>query len=230
MARLDEQVAAVLRREADVICLQEVTATTLPRWSEALAPMRVQCLLSQERRLAVLLAAHGLEPAPPPEVERPESVQAGTVGGVLVVCAHVPNAANGWVKAETLQALGDHLAAASGPRVLAGDLNTPRKEHADGTVWTFARDGRGRLRPERGEGWDRGERAPWEALDDAFRRLHPPGDDEISWAWRKWNGGYRLDHVLVSADIAVDACEYRHHWRLRGMSDHSPLLADLRVA
>ena len=73
MARLDEQAAAVLRREADVICLQEVTKTTLPRWAEALAPMRVQCLLPQERRLAVLLAAHDLEPAEPPIVGRPES-------------------------------------------------------------------------------------------------------------------------------------------------------------
>jgi endonuclease/exonuclease/phosphatase family metal-dependent hydrolase len=220
----------VLRREPDVVCLQEVTSTTLERWTEALAPMRVQCTLPEERRLAVLLAARDLEPAPPPPVERPETVQAGTVGGTLVVCAHVPNAANGWVKAETLQVLGDHLAATSGPRVLAGDLNTPRKEHADGTVWTFARDGRGRLRPERGERWDAGERAPWESLDDAFRRLHPPGDGEISWAWRRWKGGYRLDHVLVSDDVEVERCEYRHHWRLRGMSDHSPLEADLRVA
>jgi endonuclease/exonuclease/phosphatase family metal-dependent hydrolase len=219
----------VLRREPDVVCLQEVTKTTLPRWTEALAPMQVRCTLPGERRLAVLLAAHDLGDAEQPVVERPESVQAGVVDGVLVVCAHVPNAANGWVKAETLQALGDHLAAARGPRVLAGDLNTPRKEHADGTVWTFARDGRGRLRPERGERWDAGERAPWEALDDAFRRHHPPGDGEISWAWRKWKGGYRLDHVLVSDDVVVDRCEYRHHWRLRGMSDHSPLEADLRV-
>jgi hypothetical protein len=70
VTRFDEQAAAVLRREPDVVCLQEVTATTLPRWTEALAPMRVQCLLPAERRLAALLAAHDLEPAEPPPVER----------------------------------------------------------------------------------------------------------------------------------------------------------------
>jgi endonuclease/exonuclease/phosphatase family metal-dependent hydrolase len=218
----------VLEREADVVCLQEVTATTLPRWREALAPMAVQCLLPDTRRLAVLLAARDVQPAEPPVVERPESVQAGTVGGVLVVGAHVPNAANGWVKAETLAALGAHLAAQPGPRVLCGDLNTPRKEHADGTVWTFARDGRGRMRPERGAAWDEGERAPWLVLDDAYRRLHAPGDGEVSWTWRRWKGGYRLDHVLVSSDVAVERCEYHHTWRDSGLSDHSAMEADLR--
>jgi endonuclease/exonuclease/phosphatase family metal-dependent hydrolase len=213
----------VLSRGADVVCLQEVTRTTLPRWREALGA--VHCRIDDRRRLSVLLA--GAEPVEPPAVARPESVQAGTVDGLLVVGAHVPNAANGWVKAETLQALGDHLAAASGPRLLCGDLNTPRKEHADGTVWSFARDRYGRLRPERGERWDRGERAPWEALDDAYRRLHPPGDGEVSWAWRRWRGGYRLDHVLVSDEVVVDRCEYLHDWRVAGLSDHSPMECDL---
>jgi endonuclease/exonuclease/phosphatase family metal-dependent hydrolase len=219
----------VLRREADVVCLQEVTATTLPRWTEWLAPMQVRCTLPDERRLAVLLAARELGDAPAPVVARAETVQAAMIGGARVVCAHVPNAANGWVKAETLAALGAHLAAVSGPRILAGDLNTPRKEHADGTVWTFARDGRGRMRPERGGPWDEAERAPWEVLDDAFRRLHPPGDGEISWGWQRWKGGYRLDHVLVSSDIDVQRCEYLHDWRLEGLSDHSALEADLRM-
>jgi endonuclease/exonuclease/phosphatase family metal-dependent hydrolase len=67
-------------------------------------------------------------------------------------------------------------------------------------------------------------------LDDAFRRLHPPGDGEISWGWRRCKGGYRLDHVLVSADVRVDRCEYHHAWRLEGLSDHSALEADLLVS
>jgi endonuclease/exonuclease/phosphatase family metal-dependent hydrolase len=221
-------VAALAGREADVVCLQEVTRTTLPRWTEALTGFRVQCLLPTERRLAVLLAARDLEPAGPPEVERPESVQAGRIEGALIVGAHVPNAANGWMKVTTLATLAAHLAEAAGPRVLCGDLNTPRKEHADGTVWTFARDGRGRLREERGEPWDAGERAPWEVLDDAYRRLHAPGDGEVSWAWRRWKGGYRLDHVLVSPDVEVERCEYLHAWREDGLSDHSAMECDLR--
>jgi endonuclease/exonuclease/phosphatase family metal-dependent hydrolase len=204
----------------------------LPRWREALAALGMGdelCELPRRpRRLAVLLAAPELAPVPQPPVERPESARAGvTPDGVLVVGAHVPNAANGWVKVETLDALARYLeAAGAGPRVLCGDLNTPRREHADGTVWTFARDGRGRMRKERGERWDAGERAPWRVLDDGFRRLHPPGDREVSWAWSH-GGGWRLDHVLVSADIEVRACRYHHDWREDGLSDHSAIEADL---
>ena len=213
------------------MCLQEVTPTTLPRWRAALEDMGLGAAICEPpqppRRLAVLLAAGELGPAPQPPVERPESARAGVADGLLIVGAHVPNAANGWVKAETLDVLAEYLAAADGPRVLCGDLNTPRKEHADGTVWTFARDGRGRLRPERGERWDAGERAPWRVLDDGFRRLHPTGDGEVSWTWRRWKGGYRLDHVLVSADLDVRACAYHHDWRERGLSDHSAIEAEL---
>jgi endonuclease/exonuclease/phosphatase family metal-dependent hydrolase len=149
-------------------------------------------------------------------------------GGLLLVGAHVPNAANGWIKVETLAALAAYMATAEGPRVLCGDLNTPRREHPDGTVWTFACDGRGRLRPERGEPWDEGERAPWTVLDDAFRRLHGWGEREISWAWNRTHptGGYRLDHVLVSAEVTVTACSYHHEWRTSGLSDHSAMEAE----
>jgi endonuclease/exonuclease/phosphatase family metal-dependent hydrolase len=213
VTRQPEQAEAVLSREADVVCLQE--------------GMRVLCELPVKRRLAVLLAARDLDPADPPEVERPESARAGRVDGALVVGAHVPNAANGWVKVTTLAALAAHVAQARGPRILCGDLNAPRRELANGTRWSFARDGRGRLREERGEPWEEGELAPWSVLDDAFRRLHPPGDGEVSWAWPH-GGGWRLDHVLVSRDVEVERCDYHHAWRTNGLSDHSAMECELR--
>ena len=73
------------------------------------------------------------------------------------------------------------LRAPHSPRVLCGDLNTPRREHADGSVLTFAHDSSGRLRPERGERWDAAERALVHTLRDehgwvdAFRALHGYG-------------------------------------------------------
>jgi endonuclease/exonuclease/phosphatase family metal-dependent hydrolase len=226
-----EQAAAVAARAPDVVCLQEVTRTTEPLWRAALEQMGLHAIHAavpeKPRRLGVLLAAAEAAPVPAIETPRPESAVAAGVGGVLVCTAHVPNAANGWVKVETLAALAAQLAGRDGPRVLCGDLNTPRREHADGTVWTFARDGRGRLRDERGEAWDEGERAPWAVLGDAFRALHPPGDGEISWAWQRWGGGYRLDHVLVSKEVEVAACRYHHGWREQGLSDHSAIEADL---
>ena len=68
---------------------------------------------------------------------------------------------------------------------------------------TFAYDSAGRLRAERGERWDRAERALVHGLRergwvDAFRALHGYGEREASWTFAGDRGGWRLDHVLVS--------------------------------
>jgi len=101
-------------------------------------------------------------------------------------------------------------------------------------VWTFARTRYGKLRPDRGERWDRAELALIKGLEphgfhDAFRDLHGYGRREPSWEWPRTGGGYRLDHLIVSAEIDVHAVAYLHEWRKEGLSDHSPLLAELSV-
>ena len=178
----------------------------------------------------MVIAARALAPADPLPVPRPESTLAAEVDGVVVHAAHVPNAANGWVKPDTLAALRAGLAAGSGPRVLCGDLNTPRREKPDGTVISFARDSRERLRPERGERWDSAELGVVPGLrelgfHDAFRTVHGYDAKEPSWVWRH-GGGWRLDHVFVSG-LEVEAAVYHHAWRDDGLSDHSALEADL---
>ena len=91
---------------------------------------------------------------------------------------HVPNAANGWIKPETLRAVRGGLARPSEvPRILCGDLNIPRREFPDGEVISFARDSRGQLRRERGQEWDEAELGVVPGLrevgfTDAFRSLH----------------------------------------------------------
>jgi endonuclease/exonuclease/phosphatase family metal-dependent hydrolase len=122
----------------------------------------------------------------------------------------------------------------SGPRLVCGDLNTPRREHPDGTAWTFARTRSGKLRPDRGEQWDRAELALIRGMEpfgfrDAFRELHGYEHREPSWEWPQTGGGYRLDHLIVSAEIEVHEVSYLHEWRKEGLSDHSPLLAELSV-
>jgi exonuclease III len=119
--------------------------------------------------------------------------------------------------------------------VLCGDLNTPRRETADGTVVSFARDSRGRLRPERGAEWDGAELGVVPGLrdlgyQDAFRSLHGYGAREPSWTWRQFarhGGGYRLDHIFVSSELRPVVCLYHHDWRERALSDHSALEVDL---
>ena len=76
----------------------------------------------------------------------------------------------GLAKVLTHEAVFRHLREGSGPRVVLGDLNTPRREHTDGSVWTFARDRYGRLRDDRGERWDLAESALIRGLEqDGFR-------------------------------------------------------------
>ena len=145
---------------------------------------------------------------------------------------HVPQAANGQIKPQTLDAMYDGLAAGERGRVLVcGDLNTPRRETVEGEVVTFAQDRYGRLRPERGEPWDRAERRMLTELDDldlvdAFRALNGYEPRDVSWTWRRWRGGYRLDHVFASTDLSLRACAYLHEWREAGLSDHSALELD----
>jgi exonuclease III len=243
--RQAEQAAALAERAPDVVALQEITARTRPLWAAALADVglpHARCSLdgadparapAGPRRHGVLLAAR--EPLGEAEalpVPWPESALAAAVGGTVVHTVHVPNAANGAVKVQTLRAVRAGLGEGEGPRVLCGDLNTPRRELPDGTVVSFARDSHGRLRPERGEWWDAGELGVVPGLrdlgfTDAFRTLHGYDSREPSWTWRRWGGGYRLDHVFTSAELRPVAAAYRHEWRDAGLSDHSALEVEL---
>jgi exonuclease III len=220
-----------------VVALQELTERSLGLWRAALPSIGLPHVLAgpppRPRRTRVLLAARApLEPAAALPVPWAESAVAATVEGVTVHAVHVPNAANGWVKVRTLEAVRAGLAAGSGPRVVCGDLNTPRREHPDGTVISFARDTNERLRPERGVEWDEGELGVVPGLRDlgfadAFRALHGYERKEPSWVFRH-GGGWRLDHLFASVELEVVAARYHHDWRDAGLSDHSALEADVR--
>jgi exonuclease III len=118
---------------------------------------------------------------------------------------------------------------------LCGDLNTPRRELPDGTTISFARDSRGRVRPDRGAEWDAAELGVVPGLRDlgfrdAYRSLHGYGSRAPSWTWKAiagHDGGWRLDHTFASAALLLRACQYHHQWREQGLSDHSALETDL---
>jgi exonuclease III len=243
-SRLEEQADRVLGLRPDLVCLQEVTPLTAAWWVERLTGAGLVAEVAPlpaarqgSRPLAVLTAAREpLDVASVDGVPWPERVLAARMGGLEVVNVHSPISAKpGLVKVETHEAVFRHLAAGSGPRVVVGDLNTPRREHADGSVWTFARDRYGRLREDRGERWDAAETALIRGLEprgfrDAFRALHGFDSKEPTWEWPRWGGGYRLDHLIASAEVAVTACAYRHDWRREDrLSDHSALVAKLSI-
>ena len=253
-SRLVEQATALGARDLDVLALQEVTAQSLPLWQAAcrtLGFVHVASSLERadsarapaaRRHTGVLVASRTslTEAATQLAVPWPETALGmateTTRGPVEIHCVHVPNAANGWVKVRTLQAIREGLEAAPpGPRVLCGDLNTPRRELADGKVVSFGRDSRGRLRRERGEEWDHAELGVVPGLRDlgyrdAFRTLHGYRERSPSWTWRQiagHDGGWRLDHLFASADLRPLAAHYHHAWRDDGLSDHAALEVEL---
>jgi exodeoxyribonuclease-3 len=240
---LAAQAAALAEREPDVVALQEVTDRSWPLWRVALETIglpHARCSLAEadrarqpitRRRTGIVIAARELARHESFPVPWPETTLAAAVDGVIIHAVHVPNAANGWIKPDTLAAIRAGLEAGSGPRVLCGDLNTPRREKPDGTVISFARDTHERLRAERGERWDNAELGVVPGLReigfvDAFRTIHGYAAKEPSWVWRH-GGGWRLDH-LFAAGLEVEAAVYHHDWRDDGLSDHSALEADLR--
>jgi exonuclease III len=252
-SRLVEQATALAEREPDVVALQEVTRRTWPLWRRACDLMGldyVLCSLDDARLAAgssrpttgVMLASRTRLSAArdPLAMPRSETAVGGAVetarGSVEVYCVHVPNAANGWLKVESLQAIRRGLAAAEpAPRVLCGDLNTPRRELPSGEVVSFARDSRGRLRGERGPEWDAAELGVVPGLQelgyrDAYRALHGYATAEPSWTWRRiagHDGGWRIDHIFVSQQLKPISALYHHAWRDQELSDHSALEADL---
>jgi exonuclease III len=243
-SRLEEQAERVLGEEPDIVCLQEVGPQTAAGWSTRLEEAGLASVVAPlprvregSRPLAVLTAARDArEIVPVEDVPWPERVLAMRAGPLEIVNVHSPISQKaGLVKVLTHEAVFRHLASGTGPRIVLGDLNTPRREHPDGTVWTFARERNGRLREDRGERWDTAETALIRGLEphgfrDAFRELNGFDSKEPSWEWPRYGGGYRLDHLIASSDVTVTACSYRHDWRREDrLSDHSALVAELSV-
>jgi exonuclease III len=236
VTRFPEQAEVVAGASADVVALQEVTAKTAPWWRDALAAAGLTaCAVTRApppRRLGVLTAAR--EPLreldTPAGLPWPERVLCAALDELEIVNVHSPiSPAPGLAKVLTHEALAAYLRPRTGPAILCGDLNTPRRELPDGEILTFAHDSKGRLRQERGERWNAAERALVKDLGwvDAYRSLHGYGDRSASWTYARDRGGWRLDHVLLHG-LRARAAAYAHDWRRAGLSDHSALVVEIR--
>jgi endonuclease/exonuclease/phosphatase family metal-dependent hydrolase len=211
-------------------------------------------LLTGPRRNAILIASRwplvSLPSAAMPWTERLLSVRVNAPSGAFQVhAAHIPPAAsNGWMKIDTLDGIYAYLARpCEPPRILCGDFNTPQHEGRDGHIVTWAARSRSRrphaparayaqtaagdyrLRRNRGERWDRGERNILEGLVshdlcDVFRELR--GWDISAFSWyanhRRCRQDRRFDHVFASKQLNAVRCE-------SGLSDHSPIEVDFSL-
>ena len=255
IGRIPEQVAALATRHPDFLCLQEVTAGTIPllqelvgkrglphivhsfahsaQW-EATGPRRYGLLIAS--RLPAQFVPHA-SPITWPERIITVSIQTFPEAFLLTTTHTPPGSTNGWTKVEMLEALAQVIAEDPTARqIVCGDLNTPQVELPSGEVLTWAQrltpNGpriRERFRGGSGARWDAAERTllTGTRLRDAFRTKHGYRVEEFSW-WMQRHGrktGRRYDHILCSPEIRVHTCEYLHAMRTVALSDHSPLEA-----
>jgi exonuclease III len=235
-----------------VVCLQEVTPTTLTPWRLALQAQGLAHVRSsmdewlpgdptpEGRRLGVLIASRRpLEVLAFPQVPWPERLLSARVAGDATYVVHNLHSPISQkperVKVRTHRALHRYLTRPRElPHLLVGDLNTPRRELPDGRTWSFARTAGGSLRLDRGERWEHDELALLRGLEDhgmrdLFRELHGYERDEISFAAGRRGAGWRLDHMVGSAHFTPVACEYDHAPRVEGLSDHSAMWVEAVV-
>ena len=123
-------------------------------------------------------------------------------------------------------------------QIRCGDFNLPQLETVEGQIVTWAErvGSAGSLRirrTRRGQPalrWDQAERSVMQGgnhkiLIDAYRYLYGYGRQEFSWFLKRKELmiGRRFDHAFCSPELKVLACEYLHHLREEGLSDHSAL-------
>jgi exonuclease III len=217
--RLPAIIAALARHEADILIISEYRGgDSAKRLREALAASgyRHQTgLVPPPGKNGVLIAArrplreHGAVTAALPEPYRMVRIEAA---GILLSGIYMPNLL---AKVPYWEALIAALAAEGGKAALAiGDFNTCRAfVDEPGAIDATAHF------------IDKIEAI---GFCDLWRRRFPEGR-EFSWYSTRGNG-FRIDHAFLSPALAAQAgaVRYSHEERSAGLSDHSPLILDLK--
>jgi len=239
--RLPQLLDWLARVQPDFVCLQELKLedTKFPR--AELEASGYQCAFSGQKTyngVAILSRTPLLDVSAgiPGFADEQKRVVAATIGDMRLICVYCPNgqavgSEKYAYKLRWFAALKDCLAAelARHPRlVVAGDFNV-------------APDDRDVHDPKAWEGQvhvSEPERAAWRellgvGLKDSFRLFEQPEKIFSWWDYRmlgfRRNAGLRIDHVLVSAEMAqrctasgVDKAPRK----LERPSDHAPVVAE----
>ena len=241
--RLPQLLTWLGRERPDVVCLQETKTEDTNFPTKELGEAGYEAVFAGQRAYnGVAILAHvpagGAVYAIPGFADEQRRVLAATLDGMRVICIYVPNgesvesekyrykltwltALQAWVKQE----LQTH------PRLaLLGDYN-------------IAPEGRDVHDPRLWEGkvlFSEPERAAFRGLlslglKDSFRLFEQPERSFSWWDYRmnafKRNLGLRIDHILLSQDLAAQACVSRIDKSMRGLerpSDHAPVLTELQ--
>ncbi len=243
--RLPNLLAWLEQARPDVVCLQELKAAQADFPADAIRAAGYQAAWQGERRWnGVAILSRGRAPVvtrrrlPDGDGDAEARYIEAAVEGVLVACLYLPNgnpqpgprfaAKLRWF--ERLIAHAAVLRASGAPVVLAGDYNVvpgaadiypTRSWDRDALLHPASRALFGRLLAQ---GWT-----------DALRRVHPTGPVYSFWDYKRdrWprDAGLRLDHLLLSPDLALrleDAGVDRAVRGEPGASDHAPVWIALR--
>jgi endonuclease/exonuclease/phosphatase family metal-dependent hydrolase len=241
----------VLRREADVVALQEITTATHDAWLEHLSSAGYEVLSTlplldihypppiKRTYCNILAARYPITPLPglsfpDPEQRRvafPEKYLAARIvcdgASIDVHNAHIPpGSSRGIIKPHAFQAIRRRIDEDAGhPQILCGDFNSQASEDDDGvTTWGYRH-------PSLREMWDAAERSILKhpRLHDVYRALRARGDP-WEWSHRTKSGPKRYDHIYASADLEPRSCRYWSAWIDEKLSDHAAVEADLVLA
>jgi exodeoxyribonuclease-3 len=242
--RLDNLVAWLAEAEPDVVCLQELKAEQGGFPQQPLEQLGYQAVWSGQRTWnGVAILARHAEPiltraSLPGDADDTQAryIEAA-VNGVLVASIYLPNGnprpgpkfAYKLAWFERLIAHAADLRAAGVPVVLAGDYNVVPTEADIYANHSWQDDAL--LSPEARAAWRRLLGQGW---TDAVRQVHPEGPLWTFWSYlrMRWpaDKGLRLDHLLLSPDLAVKLKGAGVDRWVRGedtASDHAPAWIEL---
>lgn len=242
--RLPQLLEWLGRQRPDVVCLQETKLADADFPAEAILAAGYHAVFSGQKTYngVAILGKHppGQVASAIPGFPDPQKrVLAATVDGVRVICIYAPNGESVGsekyrYKLEWLAALEKWLGQelAQHPRLaLLGDYNIAPEERDvyDPELW----QGRILFSPP--------ERAAFRqllklGLADSFRLFDQPQGSFTWWDYRmnafRRNMGLRIDHILLSAELAGGCASCLIHKDMRGLerpSDHAPLVAEVEI-
>lgn len=243
--RLPNLLAWLAEAEPDVVCLQELKAEDRSFPEAAVRDAGYRAVWRGQRTWnGVAILAKGADPVltrtelpGDPEDAQARYIEAA-VRGVIVASIYLPNGNPqpgpkfdyklAWF--ERLIAHAADLLAAKVPVVLAGDYNVVPTDRDIYPTTSWAKDAL--LQPESRAAFRRLLDQGW---TDAIRALHPsePMFTFCDYKRNRWarDAGLRLDHLLLSPDVAsrlADTGVDRHVRGREGASDHAPAWVVLR--
>lgn len=241
--RISAIISEIAACAPDVVCLTEVTVKNLSKLKEALSEQGlsyISAFCPETNDNSVLLAS-----------KTPFSVSGEKIGrdaerwisayfeqqGINLLCVHIPGATDAKFAADGFGISGEKRKKLfwesvieyaqiykDGRSIIMGDFNTGLKEDAEGTPFKLSEF----MLSLREIGFL-----------DVWRYLNPEAR-EYTWYWRRKSkedgklhnhNGFRLDYIFASPTLQREilSAHHIHQVREQGISDHSLLVAELRL-